>query len=96
MALDTVYRRRPDVVDRSILGETLLIPIRGELADLQRIFALNPTAEHIWAQLDGRRDLAALRDGLAAAYEVAPAEAEADVVGFVSQLAAAGLVVEVA
>ena len=42
MALDTIYQHSPDVVARQILGETLLVPIRGELADLQRIFALNP------------------------------------------------------
>jgi len=95
MALDTVYRRQPDVVGRQILGETLLVPIRGELADLQRIFALNPVAQHIWTQLDGEHDLAALRDGLVAAFEVEPAQADADLAEFVAQLRAAGLIAEV-
>lgn len=47
MALDKVYRHSGDVVNRQILGDTLLVPVRGKLADLQRIFALNPVARHI-------------------------------------------------
>ena len=92
--LDPVYRRSPDVKDRQVLGETLLVPVRGELADLQRIFALNPAAEYIWSQLDGARDLAAVRDGLVARFEVEPAQAEADLGEFIAQLSAAGLIVE--
>ena len=95
MALDTLYRRQSDVVGRQILGETLLIPIRGELADLQRIFALNPTAEYIWTQLDGSHVLAAVRAGLVARFAVAPAQADADLAEFVAQLAAAGLIAEI-
>jgi len=95
MALATVYRRKADIVSRQVLGEALLVPIRGELADLQRIFALNPVAQHIWEQFDGEHDLAALRDGIVARFEVEPAQAEADLTDFIEQLAAAGLIAEV-
>ena len=95
MALGTIYRRKPDVVGRSVLGETLLVPIRGELADLQRIFALNPTAEYIWMQLDGAHDLAAVRDGLVARFEVEPARAQAELAEFIAQLSTSGLIAEV-
>jgi hypothetical protein len=94
MALETVYRRSPDVTGRQVLGETLLVPIRGELADLQHIFALNPAAETIWGQIDGEHDLAALCDSVAARFDVEPAQAEADVAAFVAELSAAGLIVE--
>jgi hypothetical protein len=96
MALETVYRRNPDLVEREVLGEALLVPLRGELADLQRIFALNPAARHIWMQLDGARDLAAVCEGLVARFAVEPAQAEADLAEFIGQLWAAGLIREVA
>lgn len=89
-----VFRRNADVVDRHILDETLLVPIRGQLSDLQRIFSLNPVAEFIWSQLDGVQDLSAIAEKVTGAFEVAPEEAEADVAGFVADLAAAGLVTE--
>jgi hypothetical protein len=96
MALETVYRRSSDLIERRVLDDRLLVPIRGELADLQRIFALNPAAQHIWSQLDGERDLAAVRDSLVVRFEVEPAQAEADLVDFIVQLSAAGLISEVA
>lgn len=95
MALNQIYRRNNDVVSRKILGEMLLVPIRGNLADLQRIFALNPVAEHIWTQLDGKRDLAAIRDSIVAKFTVEPDQAEADLIEFIGQLQAVGLIAEV-
>jgi hypothetical protein len=96
MTLETIYRRNLDVIGRQVLGETLLVPIRGELADLQRIFSLSPVAEHIWSLLDGQHDLAAVRDSLVAQFEVEPAQAEVDLIEFIAQLDAAGLITEVA
>lgn len=95
MSLEEIYRHSPDLIQRQILGEALLVPIRGELADMQRVFALNPTAEHIWSQFDGERDLAAIRDGLVARFAVEPAQAEEDIAEFIAELSAAGLIVEV-
>lgn len=95
MEVSTVYRRSPDVIERSLLEQTLLVPIRGELADLERVFALNAVAQHIWEQIDGERDLAALRDSVVARFEVDAARAEADVAELLAELSAAGLVVEV-
>ncbi len=95
MALDTIYQHSPDVVARQILGETLLVPIRGELADLQRIFALNPVAQHIWGVLDGVRNLAAVSESVVARFEVEPEQAAADVLEFVGLLSAGGLIVKV-
>jgi hypothetical protein len=96
MALEAVHRRSPDLIERRILDDTVLVPIRGDLADLQRIFALNPVAQHIWAQLDGEHDLVAVRDSLVARFEVQPAQAEADLLEFIAQLHTAGLISEVA
>jgi hypothetical protein len=71
------------------------VPIRGELNDMQNIFALNPVGQHIWAQLDGEHDLAAVRDSIVAKFNVSLQEAEADLLEFIAQLTAAGLASEV-
>jgi hypothetical protein len=91
-----IFKKIDDVIARQIAGETLLVPIRGELADMQKIFALNPVAEYIWQQLDGRQSLAQISQGLLARFEVAEEQAEADLAEFIAELLAAGLIVEVA
>ena len=90
------YRRNEEVVARHIAGETLLVPIRGDLAGMQRIFALDRVAEYIWQQLDGEMSLEAIRDQVLANYDVGEEEAETDIQQFIAELLEAGLIVEVA
>ena len=89
-----VFRKSDALVTREIAGETLLVPMRGKLARLQRIFALNPVGAHIWEQLDGRRDLAAIHRSLVESFEVSPDEAEADLVEYIAMLRDAELIVD--
>jgi methyltransferase-like protein len=96
MNFDSVYRKKEDIVARQIAGETLLIPIRGHLADMQRLFALNRVAEYIWQQLDGKQNLQAIADGVLAAFEVQEEQAAADIREFVGQLMEADIIEEVA
>jgi hypothetical protein len=90
----TIARIEGGVVSRKIVGETILVPITGKLADLQRVFALNPVAEFIWERLDGKRRLAEIRDDIVVAFEVAPQRAEDDLLELVSELLEEGLVTE--
>lgn len=88
----TVYSRADDVIQRQIAGETLLVPIRGQLALLDRIFALNPVAAFIWEQLDGRRSLGDIRQGILEKFDVPPETAEGDLREFIDVLRQANLI----
>ena len=89
-----VFERNKDVVSRRIAGELFLVPISGELANMQSMFTLTSVAEFIWEELDGQRNLRAISDDVAARFEVERAQAESDVRAFVAELTAAGLVRE--
>ncbi len=86
------FRRHADVVTRDILGETLLVPVSSQVADMEHIFALNDTGAFVWQRLDGETPLAAILDGLVEAFDVEPAPAWDDLRGLVAELDAAGLV----
>jgi hypothetical protein len=90
-----VYRKNQNVLSRNIAGEKLLIPIRGKLADMQALFALDPVAEFIWLRLDGGQPLADIRDAIVSRYQVRAAQAEADLVDFTRALLEARLITEV-
>ena len=89
-----VFERNKDVVSRRIAGELFLVPVSGELANMQSMFTLTSVAEFIWEELDGQRNLRAISDDVAARFEVERAQAESDVRAFVAELTAAGLVRE--
>ncbi len=88
-----LLRKNGDAVTRTIAGETLLVPIRGRLADLRQIFSLNPVAAHVWESIDGAHDISGLAHEVAAVFDVDREQAVSDVRVFVRQLVDAGLVV---
>jgi hypothetical protein len=92
LAPDARFEKIPEVVRRDIADETLLVPVRGGLARLQRIFVLNPVAAHVWELLDGSRDLAALERGIVERFEVSEEQARCDLHEFLGSLLEAALI----
>ena len=88
------FRQSENVVTRQIAGETLLVPIRGDLAGIQRIFALDEVSCFVWERLDGDRDAAALAREVCSAFAVSPEQAMDDIEQFIGELRDAGLVAQ--
>ena len=74
--LNSKFRKKKNIVTRRIAGETLLVPIYGDLANMEKIFTLDPVAASIWEQLDEEKSLKDIRDGVLDAFDVKKEEAE--------------------
>ena len=90
--LNTTYRKKENIVTRQIAGETLLVPIYGDLANMEKIFTLDPVAAFIWEQLDGEKSLEDIRDGVLDAFDVKKEQAETDISEFIDELVKADLI----
>jgi hypothetical protein len=88
-----VFKHGDNIVTRKVMDETLLVPISGDLASMDELYALNDTGAFIWQALDGTRTLAEIGERLGQEYDVPQSEIEADMTEIVNELAAAGLVV---
>jgi hypothetical protein len=86
------YVRSDVVVSRLIAGETLVVPVRGGVGDLASIYTFNPAGTTIWAALDRPKDLEELARLIEQEYEVSGSDARADVVMFLNEMRATGLV----
>jgi hypothetical protein len=84
-------RRKADTVTRLIGEETLVVPIRGHLADLQRVFSLNTVGAFVWERMDGTRDARELSVAVTGAFDVEIDVAEKTVRSFLKELEEAGL-----
>jgi hypothetical protein len=62
-----IYRRNDNFVSRRIENETVLVPIRNNVGDLDCIFSLNPVGALVWEQLGGVATLEAIRDRIVGA-----------------------------
>jgi hypothetical protein len=91
---EKVFRKKEDIISRAIAGEMILVPLRGTLTDMQKIFSLNPVAGFIWEKLDGRKSLRELRDDLLATFDVEIGDANSDIQEFIAHLLKEGLIAE--
>jgi len=90
-----VYAREANVVSREVAGEVFLVPIRGRLADMRRIFVLNPVGEAVWDRIDGTRSLDSICSDVVERFDVSSEVAGADIREFVERLREEDLVKEV-
>ena len=93
--LKKVYKKREEIVSRNIADETILVPIRGKLADMQRIFSLNPVADFIWKKLDKEMPLERILDQIPIEFQVNEETAREDLFEFINDCIAADLLEQV-
>lgn len=84
--LEEIYRRNDNFVFRRIEGETILVPIRGNVTDLDCIYSLNPVAAMVWEHLDGSADLKTIQDMIAAEYDASGDDIRADLLSFITEM----------
>ena len=86
------FRKKGVFVTRSIAGETLVVPVRGQVGDLDAIYNLNEVGAFIWEQLDGPKSVTQLTEAVRDEFEVALEQAEKDTSQFIAALEAAGMI----
>lgn len=87
------YRRRGEVVERQIAGECILVPVRGDLANLQRVYGLSTVAELVWQTLgEGDRSFDALLAAVEGDFAVDRETASHDLAELLAHLEREGLV----
>jgi len=86
------YTRDDGVVARTVAGEHLLVPIRGRLADLQRVFAVNAVGQAVWEALAHGATLEELVAAVGERFEVGAGGVRSDIEAFLAEMQSAGLV----
>lgn len=89
---DFRYRRTEEFVARTIAGETVLVPIRRQIGDLESIYTLNEVATFIWERLAQPIATADLFLALEAAFAGDPTEMRADLDAFLQELLGLGAI----
>ena len=92
--LDRIFRKKSDIVARNIAGQAILVPIRGKVADMQRIFMLNAVAEFVWERLSGETPVNHICRQVEENFTVTGPTAENDVCELISRLMDLELIVE--
>ena len=89
--LEKKFQKSDNIVSRKIAGETILVPVKGNLADMQRIFTLNRVAEFIWNELNNK-NLHDICSDIIQNFDVERVQAESDIREFIRELSDAHLI----
>jgi len=86
------YAKEADLVSREIAGETIIVPIRGRVGDLDSIYTLNEVGASIWNLLDGRTTVSQIVEAICQDFDVTVEEARKDALEFLETLKQANLI----
>lgn len=80
------------IVTRCIAGETVIVPVRHDVANLDSIFTLNEIGSRIWDLINERTSLTDMVQLISDEYDVTPSEAAKDIGEFLMKLQGADLI----
>ena len=89
---DKCFSKHNDFVTRCISGETIIVPIKSGVGDLDSIYTVNEVGTTVWQLIDGRRTVSQIIESISDEYEVAAEDAANDVLDFLGMLEGEGLI----
>ena len=85
------FRRSTSAVTSEVACETVVVPTKGEVGDLDAIFCFNEIGTDVWALMEDDRSLAELTTWVFDHYDVPHSQAQNDIREFITELVQAGL-----
>lgn len=92
--MEKKYIRNPNFIFRKIVDETILVPIRQNVAELNCIYSLNEVGSFLWHKLAEPQDLSALQSAVITEFEANPEKVAEDISLFLTELSSFGAVEE--
>jgi len=86
------FFKENNCVTREIAGETIIVPIKGRVGDLDSIYTLNEVGTLIWQLIDGQKSVGQIVQTIRQTYDVESEEVEKDTADFLHSLEKAGLI----
>lgn len=86
------YKRSGECAVRTVGDETILVPIRSHVAELESVFLTNDVGRAIWEMLETPQAVDRLVERVVESFEVSETDARRDVGEFVAALLEARLV----
>ena len=89
-----VFKHRGEFALRQVGNESILVPIRNRVGDLDSVYVLTPVAARIWSLLDGSHPVDSVIETVCDEYDAASGVVRADLEELLGSLLAADLIAE--
>jgi len=86
------FARKSEFVTRMIVGEAVVVPVRGQIGDIDAIYHFNDVGAFIWSLFDGKRSVRDIAQEVCEEFDVTLEDSERDTLEFVGALQRAGII----
>jgi hypothetical protein len=86
MDLKTLYNMKPKFVARAVGNEMILVPLSGNVAQMNELFTMNETARFIWENTNESTTLADLETLMTEEFDIDSKTAKEDIEKFLAHL----------
>jgi len=86
MNLKSLQKIKAGFVTREVGNELVLVPLTGNVAQMDELFTMNETGKFIWENIDEDSTIDVLAEKMVEVFEVSPEIAKRDVVGFLEKM----------
>ena len=83
---EQTYKRNENFVFRQIENETILVPIKDNVGDLNCIYNLNEVGAFIWQNIRCKNSVSDIKNMILSEFEITESQAAADIDEFVKDL----------
>jgi hypothetical protein len=90
--MNECYRKSENIVTRCIAGQTLLVPVAANVAELDSLYMLNEMGTRIWELIGSNTTLDRVVEAITREYDVEPEEAASSILEFINSLCEARLI----
>jgi hypothetical protein len=87
-----VFAHRGEFALRQVGTESILVPVRNHVGDLDSVYVFTSVAARIWALIDGERDVNEIVAAICSEYDAEPSVVRADVDELLGSLEGAALI----
>ena len=85
-AAEQTYKRNENFVFRQIENETILVPIKDHVGDMNCIYNLNEVGAFIWQNIKCKNSVSDIKKMILSEFDATESEVEADLDEFVNDL----------
>ncbi|HEV7572383.1 MAG: hypothetical protein QOE68_2795 [Thermoanaerobaculia bacterium] len=87
-----VFAHRGEFALRQVGTESILVPVRNHVGDLDSVYVFTAVAARIWSLIDGTRDVDSIVTTICNEYDAEPDVARADLEELLGSLEGAALI----
>jgi len=87
-----VFAHRGEFALRQVGTESILVPVRNHVGDLDSVYVFTSVAARIWALIDGERDVDSIVAAIGSEYDAAPDVVRSDLDELLGSLEGAALI----